>query len=31
MDPLKMVVVNVNLDEVFIYEMEKNGYGVYDE
>ena len=31
MDPLMMEVLNVNLEEVFIYEMEKKGYGVYDE
>lgn len=31
MNPLMMEVLNVNLEEVFIYEMEKKGYGVYDE
>ena len=31
MDPLMMEVLNVNLEEVFIYKMEKKGYGVYDE
>lgn len=30
MNPLMMEVLNVNLEEVFIYEMEKKGYGVYD-
>ena len=30
MHPLMMEVLNVNLEEVFIYEMEKKGYGVYD-
>ena len=29
--PLMMDVLNVNLEEIFIYEMEKKGYGVYDE
>lgn len=30
MDPLMMEVLNVNLEEVFIYEMERKGYGVYE-
>lgn len=29
MDPLMMEVLNVNLEEIFIYEMERKGYGVY--
>lgn len=31
MDPLMMEVLNVNLEEIFIYEMERKGYGVYAE
>lgn len=31
MEPLMLEVLNVNLEEIFIYEMEKKGYGVYDE
>lgn len=29
MEPLMMEVLNVNLEEIFIYEMERKGYGVY--
>lgn len=29
MDPLMMEILNVNLEEIFIYEMERKGYGVY--
>lgn len=30
MEPLMLEVLNVNLEEVFIYEMERKGYGVYE-
>lgn len=30
MNPILLEVLNVNLEEVFIYEMEKKGYGVYE-
>lgn len=30
MEPLMLEVLNVNLEEIFIYEMERKGYGVYE-
>mgnify|MGYP003103696423 CR=1 FL=1 len=29
-NPIMLVVLPVNLEEIFIYEMERKGYGVYD-
>lgn len=31
LEPVMKEVLNVNLEEVFIYEMEKKGYGVYED
>ncbi len=31
MEPLMMEVLKVNLEEIFVYEMEKKGYGVYED
>ncbi len=31
MDPLMMEILKVNLEEIFVYEMEKKGYGVYED
>lgn len=31
MEPLMMEILNVNLEEIFIYEMERKGYGIYAE
>lgn len=30
LNPVLLEVLNVNLEEIFIYEMEKKGYGVYE-
>ena len=29
-NPIMLEVLPVNLEEIFIYEMERKGYGVYD-
>ena len=29
-NPIMLEVLPVNLEEIFIYEMERQGYGVYD-
>ena len=31
LDPVILEVQNINLEEVFLYEMEKKGYGVYEQ
>ena len=31
MEPLMMEILKVNLEEIFVYEMEKKGYGVYED
>jgi len=30
MNPLMMEILPVNLEEIFIYEMERKGYGLYE-
>ncbi len=31
LDPVILEVQNVNLEEVFLYEMEQKGYGIYEQ